>query len=51
MDILEWGKEHGYINTGILEFVISEKWNDLEYLRNNPQEGQIESTFNVYESI
>lgn len=51
MEILEWAKEHGHINTGILEFVISEKWNDLDYLRNHPQEGQIESTFNVYESI
>lgn len=51
MDILSWAKEHNKINFGICEFVCSHKWNDLKYLKDHPQEGQIESTFNVYESI
>jgi len=51
MEILDWAKSHGKVNFGIVEFICSEKWNDLAYLRDNPQEGQIESTFNVYESI
>lgn len=51
MDILDWAKQHNQINFGILEFVSSEKWNDLAYLRDHPQEGQVESTFNVYETL
>lgn len=51
MEILEWAKEHNQINFGILEFVASQKWETLKYLKDHPQEGQVESTFNVYESI
>lgn len=51
MDLLRWGKENGKINYGICEFVISAKWDELAYLKEHPQEGEIESTFNVYESI
>lgn len=51
MEILRWAKENNKINFGILEFVCSNKWLDLKYLRDHPQEGQVESTFNVYESI
>lgn len=51
MDILQWAKDNGKINFGILEYVASEKWNDLMYLRDHPQEGQIESTYSVYETI
>lgn len=51
MEILDWAKEHNHINFGITEFVLSHKWDDLQYLKDHPQEGQVESTFNVYESI
>lgn len=51
MELLEWGKEHNCINYGITEFVISHKWEEIEYLKDHPQEGQVESTFNVYETI
>ena len=51
MDILKWAKEHNKVNIGILEFVCSHGWESLEYLRDHPQEGQVESTFNVYETI
>ena len=51
MDILDWATKNGKINFGILEFVCSHKWEDLKYLKDHPQEGQVESTFNVYESI
>lgn len=51
MEILDWAKSHGKINFGLLEFVVSEKWNDLQYLKDHPQEGEVESTFNVYETI
>lgn len=51
MELLRWGKEHGKINYGICEFIISAKWLELKYLRDHPQEGEIETTFNVYETI
>lgn len=51
MDILEWAKSNNKINSGILEFVCSNGWDSLKYLKEHPQEGQVESTFNVYESI
>ena len=51
MDILKWAKENGKITSGILDFVISQQWIALQQLRDNPQEGIVESTFNVYESI
>ena len=51
MDILNWAKEHNQINFGITEFICSHKWEDLKYLKDHPQEGQIASTFDVYESI
>ena len=51
MDLLEWGKEHGKISYGICEFIISQKWIELAYLKEHPQEGEIETTFNVYETI
>ena len=34
MDLLEWGKANNYITYGITEFVISQKWKELEYLKN-----------------
>lgn len=37
MEILEWAKEHEMINFGILSFVISNQWNMLKELRDNPE--------------
>lgn len=51
MELLEWGKEHGKINYGICEFIISAKWTELSYLREHPQEGEIGDTFSLYESV
>lgn len=51
MEILNWAKENGKITSGILDFVISQQWIALKQLRDNPQEGVVESTYNVYESI
>jgi len=51
MELLEWGKEHGKINYGICEFIISAKWTELAYLREHPQEGEIGDTFSLYESV
>lgn len=51
MEILEWAKENDLINFGICEFIASHKWIELQYLKDHPQEGQIASTLNVYESI
>jgi hypothetical protein len=41
MDLLEWGKANNYITYGITEFVISQKWKELEYLKNNGIENDI----------
>ena len=35
MESLEYGKEHGLINYSILEFIASQKWNEIEYIRNS----------------
>lgn len=51
MELLDWAKTNNKINSGILEFVCSNGWDSLQYLKDHPQEGQVESTFNVYESI
>ena len=51
MEILDWAKQYGKITYGILEFVTSHKWEELKYLKDHPQEGQVESTFNVYETL
>ena len=51
MDLLRWGKENGKINYGICEFIISQKWMELAYLREHPQEGLVESTYNVYDEL
>ena len=53
MEMLRWGKANGKINFGILEWVASKKWEYMEYLKNNGSqlEGQVETSFNVFESI
>jgi len=37
MEILNWSKENGYLNFGILSFVISHQWESLKILRDNPE--------------
>ena len=37
MEILNWAKENGYINFGILSFVISHQWENLKKLRDDPE--------------
>ena len=41
MDLLAWGKEHNQINYGIVEFVVSHKWQELEYIKDNGLESNI----------
>lgn len=41
MDLLEWGKKNKQINYGIVEFVISHKWDELKYLKDNNIENNI----------
>ena len=35
MELLKWGKDNNQINYGLLEFVISQKWTELKYLKDN----------------
>jgi len=35
MEALEYGKENGLINYSILEFIASQKWEEIEYIRNS----------------
>lgn len=35
MDALQFGIEHNLINFSILEFIASQKWNEIEYIRNS----------------
>ena len=41
MELLKWGKEHGQITYGITEFIISQKWRELKYIRDNGLESNI----------
>ena len=41
MELLKWGKEHGQITYGITEFIISQKWHELKYIRDNGLESNI----------
>ena len=41
MELLEWGKVNNHITYGITEFVISQKWRELEYLKDNGIENDI----------
>ena len=51
MEILQWAKENDKITSSLLNFVVSKQWEALEDLRNNPQEGMIASTYNVYDTV
>ena len=35
MEALEYAKENNIINYSILEFVSSQKWNEIEYIRDS----------------
>ena len=37
MSILNWAKENGYLNFGILNFTISRQWESLKQLKDNPE--------------
>jgi hypothetical protein len=41
MKLLKWGKEHGQITYSIVEFVVSHKWEELKYIRDNGLESNI----------
>ena len=35
MELLEWGKKNGQIKYNVCEFIISHKWEELKYLKDN----------------
>ena len=41
MELLEWGKKNKQITCGITEFIISHKWDELKYLRDNGIENMV----------
>jgi hypothetical protein len=49
MELLEWGKEHNQITYGILEFIVSHKWLELKYIRDNGLEGNIATEILTYD--
>ena len=51
MDLLKWGKDNGQIKYNVVEFVASHKWDELKYLKENNVDGEVASSFNVYENI
>lgn len=51
MDLLQWAKDNGQIKYNIVEFVASHKWDELKYLKENNVDGEVTSSFNVYENI
>lgn len=51
MELLDWAKKNKQIKYGILEFCASHKWEELKYLKEHRLEGEIASTFDVYDNI
>ena len=49
MELLEWGKEHNQINYGILEFIVSHKWDELKYIKDNGLEGNVATEILTYD--
>lgn len=48
MDLLKWGKENDLIRIGILEFVVSNKWNELLELKNDNKINNIASSESIF---
>lgn len=51
MELLDWGKKNKQIKYGILEFCISHKWDELKYIKDHNLDGEVASSFDVYDSI
>jgi len=51
MELLEWGKNNKQIKYGILEFCVSHKWDELKYIKEHNLDGEVASTFDVYDNI
>lgn len=50
MELLNWAKQNNKIHYGIVEFILSHKWEELEEERKENPYGDINSTFNIYET-
>lgn len=50
MDILQWAKDNNFITFGLLSFVISNQWNALKELRDNPDIAPIAQSYDIYEN-
>lgn len=48
MDLLKWGKENDLIRIGVLEFVVSHKWNELLELKNDNKINNIASSESIF---
>lgn len=48
IDLLKWGKENDQIRYGILEFVASNKWNELLELKNDNKINNIASSESIF---
>lgn len=51
MELLKWGRENNKITYSITEFVASEKWRDLQLMRDSDFQGEVGNTADLYESI
>lgn len=50
LDTLAWAKEHNLIQFSLLEFIGSQKWHDLDYMRKNGIQNQAD-TLDVYGTV
>lgn len=51
LELLQWGIDNDKIHYSIIEFVVSKKWNELQYIRDNNVVNEIASTFDTFETI
>ena len=49
LEIVQWAKENNLLKFGIVEFIVSHKWNELKELRKSGSHQDIASTFDIYD--
>lgn len=49
LEIVQWAKENNLLKFGIVEFIVSHKWNELKELRESGSHQDIASTFDIYD--
>ena len=50
MEILDWAKQNNLVHIGLVEFIISHKWEEFEEMRKKGIQNKA-STYEMYQSV